>query len=504
MFLQISTTHRPATDLGYLLHKNPARLHTLEIAFGQVHMFYPQASEERCTFALMLDIDPVALIRGTGGADTGLLDQYVNDRPYAASSFLSVAIAKGLRTALGGRSAERPELAQTAIPLEAIVTPLPARGGPGIVRQLFEPLGYKVEVEEILLDRHVPDWGMSPHVTLKLAATCRLVDLLNHLYVLIPVLDLRKHYYIDEEEIEKLLTKGGDWLPAHPMRDFIARRYLWRRRALANMAIARLIDLSSAEAEDEATQLLAPAAAVLPGDSGTMAGKGFAPTSEAADEDGIAVAPKEAAEERLEKPLRLHERRLDAVAEVLKDKGVRRVLDLGCGNGKLLKRLFKERQFTEIVGVDVGVRDLEIAARRLRLDSLPERQRARIRLLQGALTYEDKRLAGFDAAALVEVIEHVEPDRVPAVERVVFERARPEVVVVTTPNRDYNAKFEGMQPDQLRHADHRFEWTRAEFAQWVAGITERFGYAAQIAPLGDVDPDLGPPSQMAIFERGGA
>jgi 3' terminal RNA ribose 2'-O-methyltransferase Hen1 len=482
MFLSISTTHRPATDLGYLLHKNPSRPQSLDLAFGRAQMFYPEASEERCTFALMLEVDPLALIRGTGKGSSGLLDQYVNDRPYAASSILAVAIVQTLRTAMGGRCAERPELVETGLPLQATVSPLPARGGRELIEALFAPLGYQVTVEPIPLDAARPEWGPSAYVTLKLAATCKLADLLTHLYVLIPVLDNKKHYYIGPQEIEKLLAKGGTWLPAHPARELIASRYLRRSRALATEAIARLAELSDAVEEEDAEATAAPEP----------------------DEDGIEATRKEAGELRLEKPLRLHEVRLDAVAEVLKQSGARRVLDLGCGNGKLLKRLLAERQFTEIVGVDIGLRDLEIAAKRVRLETMPEKQRERIKLLQGALTYRDARLTGYDAAALVEVIEHVDLDRLPAVERVVFECARPRHVVVTTPNRDFNVKFEGMAPGQLRHPDHRFEWTRAEFTAWTASIAERFGYAVRIEPLGDLDLELGAPSQMAIFTRGGA
>jgi 3' terminal RNA ribose 2'-O-methyltransferase Hen1 len=324
----------------------------------------------------------------------------------------------------------------------------------------------------------MPEWGPSPYITLRLQATCRLADLLNHLYVLVPVLDLKKHYYIDAEEIEKLLGKGGTWLPAHPERELIARRYLKRRRALANEAIARLAE---ADASREETEI---------------------EVESAANGEDVVEPAKNASEEKLEKPLRLHEQRLDRVTEVLKVSGARRVVDLGCGSGKLLKRLLAEKQFTEVLGVDVGTRDLEMAARRLRLDTLSERQRARIRIVQGALTYRDNRIEGFDAAALVEVIEHIEPDRLASVERVVFEFARPALVVVTTPNGEYNAKFEGMQPGQLRHADHRFEWTRGEFQAWVGGITDRFGYTAGIEAVGEEDATLGPPSQMAIFQRG--
>jgi 3' terminal RNA ribose 2'-O-methyltransferase Hen1 len=476
MLLAITTTHRPATDLGYLLHKNPARSQVSELAFGRVHMFYPEASDARCTFALLLDVDPVGLVRGRS-ADGGLLDQYVNDRPYAASSFLSVAVAKTLRTALAGRSEERQELAEQAIPLTAMVTPLPVRGGADLVGKLFAPLGYDIAVEAVPLDAAIPEWGPSPYITLCLTANCRLAELLTHLYVLIPVLDLKKHYFIDTEEIDKLLAKGGSWLPAHPERDLIARRYLRRRPALARQAMARLAEADAREADAEIEADAQP------------------------DADGVGEPARNAGEQQLEKPLRLHEQRLDCVVEVLKAAGARRVVDLGCGSGKLLKRLMAEAQFVAIVGVDVGIPDLEIAARRLRLEALSERQRGRITLLQGALTYRDDRIAGFDAAALVEVIEHIAPDRLGSVERALFEFAQPRLLVVTTPNREYNAKFSGMAAGTLRHPDHRFEWTRAEFRAWVDGITARFGYGARIVPVGEEDAALGPPSQMAIFER---
>lgn len=477
MLLTITTEHRPATDLGFLLHKNPARCQEAELAFGRAHLFYPQAGEERCTFALLLDLDPVALVRGKDGPESGLFDQYVNDRPYAASSFLSVAMAAALRTALNGRCDLRPELAQQAIPLEATVTPLPVRGDVNLVQRLFGPLGYETETTPIPLDAAWPEWGASPYVTLRLKARCRLVDLLNHLYVLIPVLDLQKHYFIGQDEIEKLLARGEGWLSAHPDRELIAHRYLRRKRSLATEAIIRLAEADAApDVEEEAED---------------AAAGGEAPE-----------LPKDAAEERLEKPIRLNEQRLQSVTEVLTASGARRVADLGCGGGKLLKRLMAEKQFEEILGVDIGIRSLEIAARRLRLETLSERQRGRIKLVQGALTYRDARIEGFDAVALVEVIEHIDQERLPAVERVLFEFAKPGLAAVTTPNREYNAKFEGMAPGTLRHADHRFEWTRAEFEAWANAAAGRFGYTVRFAPIGEVDPALGAPTQMAIFERG--
>jgi 3' terminal RNA ribose 2'-O-methyltransferase Hen1 len=484
MLLTLSTTHQPTTDLGFLLHKNPARAQSLDLAFGQAQMFYPEATEERCTFALLLDLNPIELVRGSEKGGSGLLDQYVNDRPYAASSFLSVAISRCLRTALGGRCDQLPELVVQAIPLEAMISPLPVRGEADLIRRLFAPLGYEIEVDPIPLDESHPDWGLSPYVTLRLKATCRLADLLNHLYVLIPVLDLKKHYFIQGEEIDKLIDKGGAWLRTHPDRTLIARRYLRRRRSLANEAIARL-----AEADGAATDL-------------AELEQADAAEDVAADPEAVSEEPKNVAEETLEKPLRLHERRLNAVTEVLKASGAQRVADLGCGSGKLLKRLMSERQFTEILGIDISLADLERAAKRLRLERLDERQRARVTLAQGALTYRDRRIEGFDAVALVEVIEHIDPDRLESVERVVFGCAKPQMVVVTTPNREYNAKFEGMKPGEMRHADHRFEWTRAEFTAWAGQVVQQFGYSVRIEPLGEVDAELGSPSQMAIFSLG--
>src|ERR1051326_4751769 len=235
MFLSIATTHRPATDLGYLLHKNPARVHETDLGFGKAYVLYPEASESRCEAALVLDIDPIGLVRGRGSAE-GLLDQYVNDRPYAASSFLSVAMARALRTAMGGTSKERPELVKQAIPLEATVTPLPARGGEKLVRELFEPLGWKVEAEPI----EGPGGQRSRYVTLRLAGHARLSDLLNQLYVLIPVLDDDKHYWVGEDEVNKLLARGEGWLAEHPARELIVQRYLKHWRSLTHLALGRL------------------------------------------------------------------------------------------------------------------------------------------------------------------------------------------------------------------------------------------------------------------------
>ena len=463
MLLTISTTYSPAADLGFLLHKHPERLQTFKLAFGQAHVFYPEASTERCTAALLLDIDSVGLVRRYRGQvrDNFALAEYVNDRPYSASSFMSVAIARVFGSALSGKSKERPELAETPIPLSAKISMLPSRGGENFLRRLFEPLGYAVNTDRHILDPQFPDWGESRYFTVTLDATCRLSELLTHLYVLIPVLDDEKHYWVDEAEIEKLLRHGEDWLPEHPEQESIVNRYLKHQRRLTRQALSQL---SETEVEK--------------------------------DEEKIGEV-----ETQLEERIGLNEIRLAKATEVIGHSGAKRVLDLGCGEGKLLRKLLAEKQFEEIVGMDVSHRSLSIAQRRLHYDRLPEKQKARLKLFQGSLCYRDKRLEGYDAAAVIEVIEHLDAPRLSTFARVLFEFARPKMVVLTTPNVEYNIKFENLAAGRFRHKDHRFEWTREEFQTWAASISNRFGYTVQFHAIGDIDEEIGSPTQMAVFSR---
>ena len=458
MLLTITTTHHPATDLGYLLHKHPDRCQSFSLSFGQAHFFYPEVSFVQCTAALLLDVDPVKLVRGRSVT----LEQYVNDRPYVASSFLSVAIAQVLSTALAGRCKERPELAKTPIPLLAKLSVLPCRGGEEFLRQLFEPLGYTITAQGHSLDEEFPDWGQSQYYTVELQHTLPLADLLSHLYVLIPVLDDDKHYWVGDEEVDKLLRHGEGWLSDHPAREQITNRYLKRQRHLTRAALAQL-------AEDDE------------------------PDPDSAEESH---AQEEAA---VEKPISLNQQRLNAVITALKESGARRIIDLGCGQGNLLKILIQDSFFEQITGVDVSYRSLLVTKERLDRLHLPPNQSNRLQLIQGALTYQDKRFTGYDAATVIEVIEHLDLPRLAAFERVVFELAQPKTVVVTTPNIEYNVKFENLPALNLRHQDHRFEWTRAEFQNWANSVAERFGYQVQFQPIGLSEPEVGSPTQMGVF-----
>ncbi len=443
-------------------------MHEKELPFGVARVCYPEASADRCTAALIVDIDPVELVRGRRGqqANSFSLSQYVNDRPYAASSFMSVAINKLFGTAMTGRSKDRPDLAEQPLPLTVRMPVAPCRGGERVLRTLFEPLGYEVSASAIALDPTFPDWGPSRYLAVTLTVTARLKDVLEHLFVLLPVLDDDKHYWVGDDEVDKLLRRGGEWLAAHPERELITRRYLRHDRRLTRDALARLIEADGSVDDPDEAQLA-----------------------------------HDAEEAAIEKPVRLNDQRMDAVVTALRELGAQRIADLGCGQGTLVRALLKEPWVDRVVGVDVSWRSLDTAARRLRLDEMPPRQRARVDLWQGALTYRDRRLRDFDAVAVVEVIEHIDQPRLGAFEDALFGNARPRAAVVTTPNVEYNPLFDGMPQDRLRHKDHRFEWSRAEFAAWCDGVASRHGYSVDITGIGPVDELRGSPTQMAVFKR---
>lgn len=463
MLLTITTAHQPATDLGHLLRKHPGKTHVFEQSFGRAHVFYPKASEEACTAALLLEVDPVGLVRNRRGpaGEGRTLEQYVNDRPYVASSFLSVALADVFSSAMAGKAKDRVELVDAPLPLKVVIASVPCFAGDDLLRRLFEPLGYTVSIEGRPLDPQFPEWGQSRYYRLTLEGQIQLRHLLTHLYVLLPVLDNDKHYWVGDDEVEKLLRRGEGWLSQHPERDLITRRYLKHRRNLVNDALSRLV-------EDDPDP----------------------------DETEQAHAEEEA---EVEAKISLNEQRLGTVRAALKQTGAKRVLDLGCGEGRLLQLLLKDKQFEEIIGMDVSYRSLEIAQDRLNQERLPTMQRNRIKLLHGSLIYRDKRLAGYDAATLVEVIEHLDPPRLAAFERVLFECARPKQVVITTPNAEYNVKWESLPAGDFRHKDHRFEWTRAEFQSWANRVAEQHHYSVRFVPVGPDDPNVGSPTQMAIF-----
>ncbi|WP_036043937.1 3' terminal RNA ribose 2'-O-methyltransferase Hen1 [Leptospira alstonii] len=465
MILKITTTHNPATDLGFLLHKHPDKLQSVDLSVGKAHIFYSEKREDRTTICILLDIDPIEMVRGSKNlsGDGFTLGNYVNDRPYVASSFLSAALVKAFSTAMNGKCKEKPELVEEKIPFEIFISSIPIpKGGEILIRKFFEPLGYEVELLRHGLDKKFPEWGESKYYNLNMRNIVTTKDLLSHLYVLIPALDNNKHYFVNEDEIEKLLQKGEGWLKSHPEKEQITRRYLINLNSLSRKALERLNEGEDDKAVDD--------------------------YSEVSEQKKV----KES----------FHEKRLKFVADKLIESGAERVLDLGCGEGKLIRHLMKQKQFSEIVGIDVSYSELLKAKERLKFEEMAPKQKERVKLIQGSLTYKDNRLEGYDAAAVVEVIEHLDLNRLDAFEKVIFQCAKPKTVILTTPNKEYNVVWETLDSEEMRHDDHRFEWTRKEFEDWSSRIGLEYNYRVELLPVGDEVESVGAPSQMAIFTYG--
>ncbi len=464
MLLTIKTYHHPATDIGFLLHKHPDKVQSFSITGGKVHVFYPEANEDSCTVAMLMELNSIDLVRKLKvPGSSSLLKHYINDRPYVASSFTSHAIAKVFSSALNGKCANRQDLLETPMSFDVKISVLKVRGGLPLLEKIFQPLGYIVSAEQHPLDENFEEWGSSPYYTvlLQTKSTKYLKALLTHLYVLLPVFDNEKHYWIGKNEADKLLQRGEGWLAQHPEKEWITRRYLKNFSSLSKYALKKMLDDEYEVIEEDVVALIEP--------------------------------------EKVEKKQNLHQQRLNAALEKLKESKAKSVLDLGCGEGKLLRMLLKESQFERILGMDVSFKSLQRAKEKLYMDNMAPRQKARINLIQGALTYYDERLKDYDAAAVIEVIEHLELDRIPAFEKVLFEVAKPQTVVLTTPNAEYNVNYNFLQKDSFRHSDHRFEWTRAEFQDWTKHVCETYGYSVNIFPIGEETERIGAPSQMAVF-----
>ena len=481
MLLTITAEGENAAALSFLLHKHPDKLQQVELSVGAASIFYPECRKEKVTAALLLDIDPIGMVRNAknfAGKDF-LLGQYVNDRPYVASSFVSSAISKAFSSAMNGSCKEYPEFIDMPLALTAKISVLPApRGGGLLIKRLFEPLGYTVEAERHLLDTQFSEWGYGKYFTLTLKNTLSLKELLSHLYVLIPVLDNEKHYFITQNEVEKLLQKGKGWLEQHPEREIIVSRYLINLKSLVRSAFEVLQAVEDGIIPD---------------------------TDNEAEQDELTkIEDTAAAHTQLQKVKkeRLHDIRLKLVTEKLKQSGAASVIDLGCGDGKLLRLLLKEKQFTRIAGTDVSYSELEKSQDKLHWNEMPEKQRERLSLFQSSLTYRDKRFSGFDAAAVVEVIEHLDPNRLPALEKSLFTYAKPQTIVLTTPNREYNVRYENLSAGKVRHSDHRFEWTRSEFEAWAERVARENNYTVAFFPVGEEEENIGAPSQMAVFTYG--
>lgn len=454
MYISLTVTGPHAADLNHLVHKHPDRVHERELAVGRATVFTSELSAERATVVLLLEIDPIGLVRGTHAVkESFTLGQYVNDRPYAASSLLASALRKSFSSAIAGTSLARPEAAIADLPIIVHLPALPSTGGVALLRDLFEPLGWTVAATELPLDPEIPEWGPSRLLDATLTVRAPLSRALRQIFLLLPVLDDAKHYWVDHTEGDTLIRLGDGWLAEHPLSELIMRRSLAHQAGFVDATRALL---------GTGTDTAAP-----PRPAGALA--------------------------RV---------RRDGMLEALRGLGVTSIIDMGCGQGALLRVLLNDPRFARVLGADVSATALAQAERALDLEHMPDAKRARLQLVQSSVTYRDDRLTGFDACVLMEVIEHLDPDRLPSLERSVFVHARPRHVLISTPNAEFNALYPSLAAGAFRHTDHRFEWTRAEFAAWADAVAARRGYTVRYAALGEVDATLGAPTQLAIFTEG--
>lgn len=463
-----------ASDLGYLLHKNPSKIHAFELSFGNAYVFYPEESDEKCVATIYGELDGVDIVKNYQGpkGSAKQLKQYVNDRPFTANSFFSVAISRLFGTALNGNCKQQPELVCQALPLQVDVPVMPSRGGETLIRKLFEPLGYQVAITQHQFDKKLPQWGAAPYFKVSLQGRQVLSDLLRHLYVLIPVLDNDKHYWVSFDEVDKLIDKGQGWIPNHPEKNLIVARYLKKQSSLTKKALAAF-QVSEASVTQE--QLAA----------------------EQSNQDGQSQVD----EEQFEKRVRLNDLRIQKVVETIQQLNVSTVVDLGCGEGKYLREYLKIKKLSQITGVEVVASTLEKAQQRLKIERLPEKVRQKLTLLQGSLTYKDERLKNQDLATCIEVIEHIDEDRLDAFQESIFGFAQPKHIIITTPNVEFNATFENMPKGKFRHSDHRFEWDRKTFESWCRQLGQKYGYEVSFDGIGERHEEFGTPTQMALFSE---
>jgi 3' terminal RNA ribose 2'-O-methyltransferase Hen1 len=443
------------------------------MSFGEGYVYFQENPQGDNSLSLLVDVDPLATVQGRGQLShmDGL---YVNDRAYVPSSLLTSALTKAFGTALSGRCKERPELASTPIDWTVSVPVVTSDWRTEILWSLFGPLGYEVRMAHVEREGHRsshPDVA-SDLTGVKLCTTATMREVLSHLVVLIQVLDQDNHRWLDEQDLDPFMRRVEGWLPEHPYGMFILKRALKHQKHLIKAVIAKFPAIVDSQARISSIN------------------------SEMWDASQL--------EEYADQPLSLNRQRFAVVQELIERLQPRSLVDLGCGDGSFIGFLANGallHPMERIIGMDVSASELARAKTRMEhLSSLPGR-RTPVEWLLGSLLYRDPRIKGLDMAILIEVIEHIDPWRLPALERQVFGEGGYASIVVTTPNREFNLIYGLSEEHSLRHRDHRFEWTRQEFQEWVQKIASQYGYEWQIQGIGTVSLDHGSPSQMVLFQK---
>lgn len=445
MQLTIQASGDNVKAISYLLSKNPSNLYERNHKGHLVRLFYSKFTETELEVTIFVTPDPIELIKNNSNSYD--ITHYINDREFAVSSIFCSFIRSALGTALNGQPKEEHiKWVDHPFPFTFEFGPVVSTLTDEKLMNLFEPIGYEVTINRPEIEYSIPIKTKSSARYISIKGMKTLQEGLRHLFVLIPVIDNYKHYFIDEKEIEKLERYGEGWLEQHPLRDLIYRQ------ALRFKEIYSLVENSSK------------------------------------DEKKIEPVKK----------VRLNELRYEKIVNTVSEMKPRSVVDFGSGEGKLSVQLGFVEGITEILAVEpsesASLKALE------RFNKVKNKEKfVNPELLWGSLFYYDERLKDKDVIILCEVIEHIDESRLPKAMDTLLHDYQPGALIITTPNRDYNELYD--MEEHLRHNDHRFEWTRAEFRQWCTERNHGNDYELLFDGIGEEHASQGFPTQMCVFKR---
>ncbi|TDL78499.1 3' terminal RNA ribose 2'-O-methyltransferase Hen1 [Peribacillus frigoritolerans] len=445
MQLTIKATGDNVKAISYLLSKNPNNLYERNHKGHLVRLFYSKFEETELEVTIFVTPDPIDLVKNNSNSYD--ITHYINDREFAVSSLFCSFIRSALGTALNGQPKEEySEWVNYRFSFQFEFGPVVSSLSDKQLKDLFEPIGYEVAISrpDIEYSFEMKDKSSARSICLKGMKT--LQNGLRQLFVLIPVIDNYKHYYIDDKEIEKLERYGEGWLEDHPKRDYIYRQSL-RFKEIFSIV------------ENKKTE--------------------------------------EKKEEKIEK-VRLNDLRYEKIIDFVNQMKPRSIVDFGSGEGKLSVRLGFADGVKEIMAVEPSQSATLKAIERF--DKVKNKEKFVVpETIWGSLFYYDERLKGKDVMILCEVIEHIDEFRLPKVLDTILHDYQPNALIITTPNREYNEIYD--MEDHFRHNDHRFEWTRAEFRHWCEERNHRKIYDLQFEGIGEEHDRHGFPTQMCVFVR---
>lgn len=446
MLLTINCEGPDAMDLSWLLHKRPNRFQAFNLGYGKAFVFFTEYSQNSCTACLLLEIMPDALNDLCKSKDGEF--QYVNSRQYLSSSLLAGAIGKAYSSAIKGTCQDKPDLVGKKHGFKVRINNFSCRLNPIFIDRIFSPLGYQIEWRNIQInDEYCTGGFICGDLQLSIDAT--LQEILSHLYILLPVFDRQTHFWLDESQLQKFIRHCQGWLGRHPEKRLIINEYFGpvselKYRLMKHFGVIR-----------------------------PLADKSRTPT--------------------------FNQMRRSAISDVIAASGAKTIIDLGCGDGSFVFSLHGQNRYEKLAGMDASAQNIENA--RKKFDSPFFHRRKSPEFFIGSITYRDKRISGYDAVILSEVIEHFEPERMDGVMRNILGEARPKLFVMTTPNKAYNQEFPFLEAGEFRHPDHRHEFGEDEFISFCEKYAAVFGYDLEISHVGVELSRIGSPTFMGIFKK---